>query len=110
MMGSVVFWIQMGLFALLFFGGMLGDSFWTDTLKGVAPLYTTMKENKFAAFMVIFLVGNITQSSLMSTGAFEIWHGKTLVWSSLEHGRLPELQDILDGFKKTGVEFNVRPQ
>ena len=41
----------------------------------------------------------------ITTGAFEIHHGEHLVYSGLATGRLPNLNDILDGFKRSGSEL-----
>lgn len=64
-----------------------------------------MTSNKFASFMFIWLIGNMVQGSLLSTKAFEIHHGDQLIWSSLEAGRLPNMNDLVAAFEKTGVEF-----
>ncbi|MFH4977882.1 hypothetical protein AB6A40_004591 [Gnathostoma spinigerum] len=55
--------------------------------------------NKLSACMLLFLISNTFESSLMSTGAFEIYLGNEQVWSKLESGRVPspiELLQIVD--------------
>lgn len=71
----------------------------------VPTLYTQVKENKFVAFMLIWLVGNMVQGSLLSTGAFEIYKGDRLIWSSLQESRLPNMGDIVQAFDSVGVQF-----
>lgn len=97
----VVFYVQMAAFMFVFLGeSVLG------TFKIEPPAFlNTLKDNKFASFMFIWLIGNMVQGSLLSTGAFEIHHGDQLIWSSLEEKRLPNMGDLLRAFEKTGVEF-----
>ncbi|VDK53619.1 unnamed protein product [Anisakis simplex] len=55
--------------------------------------------NKLSSCMMIFLLSNAVESSMMSTGAFEIYLGDELIWSKLESGRVPsptELIQIID--------------
>jgi len=106
MYAQMVFYLQMVLWALVFFGENV-----LEAMKvSMPPFITMMKDNKFASFMLIWLVGNMVQSSLLSTGAFEIHHGEALIWSSLEEKRLPNMGDLLHAFKKTGVEFMQMPR
>ena len=58
-----------------------------------------------SAFMFTWLAGNMFIGQLSSTQAFEIYHGKKLIWSSLDKKRTPGMRDLIDSFKKTGVEF-----
>uniref|UniRef100_A0A915BYJ7 SelT-like protein n=4 Tax=Ascarididae TaxID=6250 RepID=A0A915BYJ7_PARUN len=55
--------------------------------------------NKLSSCMMLFLLSNAIESSLMSTGAFEIYLGNEQIWSKLESGRVPtpaELMQIID--------------
>mmetsp|Transcript_16112 Transcript_16112/g.50644 ORF Transcript_16112/g.50644 Transcript_16112/m.50644 type:complete len:136 (-) Transcript_16112:86-493(-) len=101
LLAKLAFYAQLAVFGLIFAGDKLFSSL------GVAPppIFATAKENMFASFMFVWLVGNMVQSSLLSTGAFEIHHGDQLIWSSLEEKRLPSMEDLLAAFRKTGVEF-----
>lgn len=101
---QLVFYIQMLLFGIVFFSEQL-----LDATKVPAPVVSqilgAMKENKFAVFMFVWLAGNLVQTSLISTGAFEIQKGNKLIWSSLEQKRLPNMNDIVEAFGQDGVEF-----
>mmetsp|Transcript_45413 Transcript_45413/g.144786 ORF Transcript_45413/g.144786 Transcript_45413/m.144786 type:complete len:135 (+) Transcript_45413:439-843(+) len=101
MAAQAVFYVQMVAFAMVFFG----ESLFSAMKMPVPGIFATIKENMFASFMLIWLVGNMVQSSLLSTGAFEIHHGDQLIWSSLEEKRLPNMGDLIKAFQKTGVEF-----
>lgn len=100
-MAQVAFYVQMGFFALVFAGEQI-----CGALKVPVPsILVSARENTMMSFMMIWLVGNVVQGSLLNTGAFEIHHGDQLIWSSLEHKRLPNMKDLIDAFAKTGVEF-----
>lgn len=101
MYAQMVFYVQMGLFGLVFFG----ESLLSAASAGPLPLFDMVKENKFASFMFIWLMGNMVQANLLSTGAFEIQKGNKLIWSSLEEQRLPNMEDLVEAFGKVGVEF-----
>lgn len=98
---QVVFYIQMCCFALAF----LGQQICTALSVSMPDLLKTASENKFASFMIIWLIGNAIQANLLQTKAFEIYHADELVWSSLEEHRLPNMGDLITAFSKTGVEF-----
>lgn len=57
------------------------------------------QSNKLSACMMIFLLSNMVEGTLMSTGAFEIFLGERQLWSKLESGRVPapgELIQMID--------------
>ncbi|GMT04849.1 hypothetical protein PENTCL1PPCAC_27023 [Pristionchus entomophagus] len=51
--------------------------------------------NKLSACMMLFLLSNMVESSLMSTGAFEIFLGENQLWSKIESGRVPAPGELL---------------
>lgn len=64
-----------------------------------------VRENKMAFVFGIFLVLNMVASGLTKTNAFEIYVGEKRVWSTLAHNRMPNMQDLIKGFKKVGVSL-----
>lgn len=54
---------------------------------------------------MIFFLGNNIQSSLNSTGAFEIFIDNKLVFSKLEMNRMPNMNEIVAIFEENGMEF-----
>ncbi|CAD5234893.1 unnamed protein product [Bursaphelenchus xylophilus] len=63
--------------------------------------FNWMLGNKLSACMMLFIFSNSIENMLMSTGAFEIYVGKELVWSKLESGRVPspaELVQSINGY------------
>uniref|UniRef100_A0A3Q3ARN7 Selenoprotein T n=1 Tax=Kryptolebias marmoratus TaxID=37003 RepID=A0A3Q3ARN7_KRYMA len=70
------------------------------------------QENKIYACMMVFFFSNMIENQLMSTGAFEITLNDVPVWSKLESGHLPSMQQlvqILDNEMKMNVHMNTRP-
>lgn len=68
--------------------------------------------NKIYACMMVFFVSNMIENQLMSTGAFEITLNDVPVWSKLESGHLPSMQQlvqILDNEMKMNVHMNTAP-
>ncbi|CAG9540095.1 unnamed protein product [Cercopithifilaria johnstoni] len=62
-------------------------------------IFSWALSNKVSSCMMLFLLSNTIESSLMSTGAFEIYLGDEQIWSKLESGRVPspsELVQIVD--------------
>ncbi|TWW73951.1 Thioredoxin reductase-like selenoprotein T1a [Takifugu flavidus] len=67
--------------------------------------------NKVYACMMVFFLSNMIENQLMSTGAFEITFNDVPVWSKLESGHLPSMQQlvqILDNEMKMNVHMNTR--
>ncbi|KJH48790.1 selT/selW/selH selenoprotein [Dictyocaulus viviparus] len=50
---------------------------------------------QISACMMLFLLTNMVESTLMSTGAFEIYLDKEQIWSKLESGRVPSPQELI---------------
>lgn len=97
----IVSYVQMAAFAVVFFGKQIMEGLKMET----PDIIKTMQDNKMATFMMVFFLGNTIQQTLLATKAFEIHHGDQLIWSSLGTGRLPNMQDLVTAFKKSGVEF-----
>ncbi len=64
----------------------------SDTFLPVA-----VRENKFMSAVIIWFIGNLVVTGIRNTGAFEIYLGRKLVWSTLGEGRMPNLNDIVTG-------------
>eukprot|EP00735_Rhodelphis_limneticus_P015228 TRINITY_DN9416_c0_g1::TRINITY_DN9416_c0_g1_i1::g.237::m.237 TRINITY_DN9416_c0_g1::TRINITY_DN9416_c0_g1_i1::g.237 ORF type:complete len:132 (-),score=6.70,sp/Q9STZ2/SELT_ARATH/33.33/7e-17,Rdx/PF10262.4/4.1e-08 TRINITY_DN9416_c0_g1_i1:294-689(-) len=75
-------------------------TFWGDTLfpvMGVTPpsFYQHMKDNKLQTFLASWILGNAGSQAMMSTGAFEIMYDGQIVFSKLDTGRLPSLEEVV---------------
>ncbi|XP_055150533.1 thioredoxin reductase-like selenoprotein T [Symphalangus syndactylus] len=70
------------------------------------------QENKVYAYMMVFFLSNMIENQCMSTGAFEITLNDVHVWSKLESGHLPSMQQlvqILDNEMKLNVHMDSIP-
>ncbi|KAK3546255.1 hypothetical protein QTP70_025177 [Hemibagrus guttatus] len=67
------------------------------TLFGMEPprLWTWSQENKIYACMMVFFFSNMLENQCLSTGAFEITLNDVPVWSKLESGHLPSMQQLV---------------
>jgi len=88
-------WLMWGAIAFQFAGdsilGMLGVS--------SPPWLTNLRANPMRTFVVLFIL-NTLAGSMTKTGAFEVYVNGATVFSRLETGRFPSVQDIHDGFSK----------
>ncbi|GCC30353.1 hypothetical protein chiPu_0008801 [Chiloscyllium punctatum] len=70
------------------------------------------QQNKIYACMMVFFLSNMIENQCMSTGAFEITLNDVPVWSKLESGHLPSMQQlvqILDNEMKLNVHMDSIP-
>lgn len=78
----------------VFFGGLLIQ------LAGGVILPPDVHEkyvsNNRMGIFVAMMMANMISGSIMTTNAFEISHDGAMVWSSIERGRLPHVQELFD--------------
>ena len=84
------------LFAGEFIAGMIGMP-----LSNEAKAY--LSENKMMLFMCLFPCNGFAQS-LIATGAFEVEFNDVVVFSKLETGRMPRLDELLQGLHGAGLK------
>lgn len=91
-LGKLAGYTQMGLLALTFAGDKIFP--WL----GMEPpeFYASVQQNKFGYAMAVWFIGNAVHNSLMSTGAFEIFHDGDLVFSKLALNRMPTGPEIME--------------
>mmetsp|Transcript_29530 Transcript_29530/g.92122 ORF Transcript_29530/g.92122 Transcript_29530/m.92122 type:complete len:110 (+) Transcript_29530:343-672(+) len=65
-----------------------------------------LRENKLALVMAIFFMCSTMASAITKTNAFEIYVGRKLVFSKLRSGRMPNMRDLINGFKSVGVTIS----
>ena len=88
--------IQIGFFAMM----IAGDRIFQGLGMQEPGFYRYMKERKMIAFFFIFIIGNNLSNQFWSTGAFEITFRDQTVFSKLQLGRMPYLQEILERIKE----------
>ncbi|KAK1264498.1 SelT-like protein [Acorus gramineus] len=62
------------------------------------PWYYQLRANRFGTIASTWLLGNMVQSYLQSTGAFEVYYNDDLIFSKLKEHRFPgelELRDLI---------------
>ena len=73
----------------------------------VGLLFRGDQASKYQQMFFIWMIGNLFRQLLTQTGAFELWYGNFLVWSSLAEGRLPQISDLVSRFALLGL--NIAP-
>ncbi|CAK9301922.1 unnamed protein product [Gordionus sp. m RMFG-2023] len=63
-------------------------------IEAMPNFYTWMLSNKSYASLMIFFISNAIESQLLSTGAFEIKLNDVPLWSKIESGRVPAIQEL----------------
>ncbi|CEF60908.1 SelT-like protein [Strongyloides ratti] len=61
----------------------------------VPSLSNWYMNNKISSCMMIFMLSNLVEGMMMSTGAFEIFLGEEKIWSKIESGRVPSPNELL---------------
>ena len=52
-------------------------------------------ENKLRTFFITFFMGNLLQSNISNTGAFEIFYNGNQIWSKLNMGDVPNINQLI---------------
>jgi len=67
-----------------------------------------MRDNRVATVFAVWMGGSMVRSGLTKTGAFEVYLGEKLVWSSINKGgETPDLKDLIASFKTVGVTIKA---
>ncbi len=78
-------------------------------ISAIAGLFLkSVDPSKYQQMFAVWMIGNFFRQFLVQTGAFEIWYGDVLVWSTLAERRLPEISDLVDRFARLGLHLPVR--
>lgn len=62
------------------------------------------KENKMLVFFGLFML-NTYANSFMATGAFEVEYNGVVVYSKIERGRMPSVQDVVSGIEQLRSKY-----
>jgi len=62
-----------------------------------------MQESKWLYGFGVFFLGNNIQASLLSTGAFEMYLDGKLLFSKLQTGDMPSLQNLQESLIAHGI-------
>jgi len=88
LISSLVFYAKMALILIL----VTGTKFFEVTGIAIPEWYAGVQENKLMTIVGLFFMGNMVESSMLSSGAFEITVNGNQVWSKIETGYLPSLE------------------
>jgi len=98
MIAQLIGYLQMAGFGLLFAGSYL-----FQMLKIPEPeLVQWMSNNKMNSFCLVFMMGMVS-TQLMATGAFEVYYNGNCIFSKLEEGRMPHVQELVRALEMYGV-------
>lgn len=67
-------------------------------------IWTHITQSKVSSSLIILFIANSIESSMMSTGAFEIFYNDMPLWSKIETGRMPTGPELLQA---VGREYNL---
>lgn len=62
-------------------------------------IFLWASQNKIYACLMLFFLTGVIEGQLLSTGAFEVYFNDVPIWSKLESGRPPALEELLDILK-----------
>ena len=85
---------------------ILGESI-KPFLINIIPNYLIdwIIENKLLSLIISFFAGNILQSSISNTGAFEIFYNGNQIWSKLQTGNVPNINQLIMLLNQNGANF-----
>lgn len=72
-------------------------------------------QNKISFCLIVFMCGNLAETQLLSTGAFEIFLNDMPIWSKLDSQRIPQPYELLQiisnqiHFKAPGDSPSFKP-
>ena len=58
-------------------------------------LYHWARENTAYSCFMLFFLSNAVENQLISTGAFEVTFDGQLIWSKLQSGRIPSIDELI---------------
>lgn len=91
--------IQVFVVAFLLAGERIAEVLGVTTL--IPPeLFHFCKQNRGPLFMGTWLVGNILQSALVNTGAFEVMLNENLIHSKLATGAMPDMEQLYSSIEE----------
>ncbi|KAJ8647540.1 hypothetical protein MRB53_000563 [Persea americana] len=97
LLGKVVPVVQVGVIAIV----MAGEHIFPRLgYMAPPPWYFSLRANRFGAIASTWLLGNVLQNFLQSSGAFEVYCDGDLVFSKLKEHRFPGEVELKDSITK----------
>lgn len=88
---------QLGVTAL----ALAGDHIFPALGVNPPALYVQYRDRKVGVCLGAWIVGNLVQNSLTATGAFEVYSAGEKIFSKLESGRMPTVEELTAGLQRT---------
>lgn len=98
LLATTVGMLQTMSMVFVFFGGRI----FTSMGMQEPSWFEVMKNNKMAVIGSMMLLNSVVQSSVQS-GAFEIYYNGRIVYSKLDTGKMPTIQQIISGLEGAGM-------
>ena len=78
-----------------------------NILNSILPdnLIDWIGENKLRTFFITFFMGNLLQSNISNTGAFEIFYNGNQIWSKIQNGGVPNITQLIQILNQRGAYF-----
>ncbi|CAI5455510.1 unnamed protein product [Caenorhabditis angaria] len=74
---------------------MFGSNPFANFGYGYPAILQHAHNNKMSTCMMVFMLSNLAEQTLISTGAFEIYLDAEQLWSKLESGRVPSPPELI---------------
>ena len=71
----------------------------------ISTIVGLLLASAYQQMFAVWMIGNFSRHLLVQSGAFEIWYGNVLVWSTLSEGRLPDISDLRVRFARLDVQL-----
>ena len=102
LLSNILSMVQLLALLYMFFGGervlrMIG-------YRAIPHWYGTIQNNSLQIGIALFLVLPQVLAKFLITGAFEIYLDETKVWSKLDTGRFPQMDEIYNALAALGVQ------
>ena len=75
----------------------------------ISAIVGLLGQAQYQQMFAVWMSGNFVRQLLTQTGAFEVWYGDYLLWSSLVEGRLPHISELVSRFAQVGVILSIHP-
>lgn len=96
-LARAVQFVQYATIAFALAGQQLAD---IAGIRASPEFWAGMAEKRWSLVMGAFFFGNTIVNSLLSTGAFEVLYGSDVIFSKLDTGRMPTMQEIVTGMEE----------
>jgi len=87
---------------------IFGDKIFEVLGTPMPEFVTSMQANKMGSCMGAWFLGNMVQTNLLNTGAFEIYYEGKVIFSKMQEKRLPNIPELLASLEQA-MKSSVHP-